>query len=223
MDHGYHAGYRRWGCHAMSTRPDTTIDFFGMYLAHDACMRDVRRLAKAVVQHRIHEPAVKTGWETFLRQMNRHHTTEDQALWPLVRAAVGNATDAKVLDDMENEHIRIEELLQRVEQGMLAPGAGLGSDVEELISALDSHFGHEEEAALPLIDRTVGANGWSAFGREMRKRNGLRAVTEYLPWVLDDAEPDAQRKMLALLPSPIRMTYHKVLRPRYARRRSGWS
>ncbi|WP_246023410.1 hypothetical protein [Nocardia yunnanensis] len=99
---------------------------------------------------------------------------------------------------------------------------GLRSDVDALAEALDVHFTHEEQRALPLIDRTVGVTGWAAFGEEMRKRKGLRAVTEYLPWALDDAPADAQAKMLGFLPGPIRALYRYVLHPRYTRPPRGW-
>ncbi|MEC3957836.1 hemerythrin domain-containing protein [Nocardia sp. CDC153] len=205
-------------------RPTTTIDFFGMYLAHDACMRDLIRLTAAVAENRLTEPSVRTGWETFRRQLDRHHSTEDAALWPLVRAAITDPADLTILDEMEAEHGDIEKLLAAVESGIAAPGSdrGLAADVDALAAALDTHFTHEEQSALPLIDRTVGASGWAAFGTEMRKRNGLRAVTEYLPWALDDAPAEAQAKMLDFLPTPIRLLYRYVLEPRYARSRRGW-
>ncbi|MCU1640486.1 MAG: hemerythrin protein [Nocardia sp.] len=205
-------------------RPTTTIDFFGMYLAHDACMRDLIRLTAAVAEDRLTEPSVQIGWETFRRQLDRHHSTEDVALWPLVRAAVTDPADLAILDDMESEHEGLEELLGKVEFGMTAAGSGRGLrfDVDALAAALDLHFTHEEQVALPLIDRTVGGRGWAAFGAEMRKRNGLRAVTEYLPWALDDAPAEAQAKMLNFLPTPIRALYNYVLKPRYARPRRGW-
>jgi hypothetical protein len=145
-------------------------------------------------------------------------------------AAVTDPADLEILDDMEAEHESLEKLLAKVESGITTSGGGRGSrsafsamrDVDALAAALDTHFTHEEQMALPLIDRTVGGPGWAAFGAEMRKRNGLRAVTEYLPWALDDAPAEAQTKMLEFLPAPIRVAYHYVLKPRYARPRRGW-
>ncbi|MGW4248076.1 hemerythrin domain-containing protein [Nocardia sp. NPDC004722] len=203
-------------------RPTTTIDFFGMYLAHDACMRDLIRLTAAVSEGRLGEPSVRVGWETFRRQLDRHHSTEDAALWPLVRAAVTDPADLAILDEMETEHEGLEELLIKVEAGMAGGDSDLRSAVDDLAAAMDTHFTHEEQVALPLIDRTVGGPGWAAFGEEMRKRNGLGAVTEYLPWALDAAPAEAQAKMLGFLPGPIRALYRYVLKPRYARSRRGW-
>ncbi|WP_067573576.1 hemerythrin domain-containing protein [Nocardia acidivorans] len=205
-------------------RPATTIDFFGMYLAHDAFMRDLIRLTAAVAENRLTEPSVRIGWETFRRQLDRHHSTEDHALWPLVRTTVTDPADLAILDDMEAEHEGIEDLLGKVEHGIATADGGPGprSDVDALAAALDTHFTHEEQLALPLIDRTVGPSGWAAFGTEMRKRNGIRAVTEYLPWALDDAPAEARAKMLGFLPAPIRVLYRYVLEPGYIRPRRGW-
>lgn len=204
-------------------RPTTTIDFFGMYLAHDACIRDLIRLGAAIDEGRLATPSVRIGWETFRRQLDRHHTTEDVALWPLVRTATDDPADLTILAEMEDEHDGLEKLLAEVESGLARGGdPRLRSAVDELAAALDTHFTHEEQQALPLIDRTVGGPGWAAFGEEMRRRNGLRAVTEYLPWALDAAEPGARDKMLGFLPGPIRALYRYVLEPRYARPRRGW-
>jgi len=207
---------------AAAQRPVTTIDFFGMYLAHDAFERDLKRLARAVAARRTGDPGVTAGWETLLRQLNRHHSTEDEVLWPTVREAIESPDDLKILDAMEAEHERVDELLDRVEAALAGARESLGADIEALQTALGAHLRHEEQVALPLIDRTVGAAGWAAFGREMRKRNGLLAVTEYLPWVLDDAAGEEKGKMLGLLPSPVRLMYRMILRPRYERSRSSW-
>ena len=57
---------------------------------------------------------------------------------------------------------------------------------------------HEEDAALPLVERRIGAAGWDAFGKEIRDQNGgIKGGALYLPWVLDgatddDEEPSAQ-------------------------------
>ncbi|MFF2555274.1 hemerythrin domain-containing protein [Nocardia sp. NPDC058058] len=205
-------------------RPATKIDFFGMYLAHDACMRDLIRLTAAVAENRLGERSVRIGWETFLRQLDRHHSTEDAALWPLVRAAADDPADLAILDEMEAEHEGIVNLLSKVEYGVAnsVPAERLRSDVDALAAALDTHFTHEEQVALPLIDRTVGGRGWAAFGEEMRKRNGTRAITEYLPWALDDAAPESKAKMLGFMPTAVRGLYRFVLEPRYASRRRGW-
>ena len=72
--------------------------------------RDVRRLAAAVAEDRLTQPSTRIGWQTFLRQLHRHHSTEDAALWLLVRAAVTDPEDLVILDDMDAEHTGIGEL-----------------------------------------------------------------------------------------------------------------
>src|SRR5512138_3801328 len=88
------------------------IDFTMMYASHDAFRRDLRRMAAAAREGRAGRQAVRTGWETFKHQLHVHHTSEDAALWPIVRAKVAqHPDDLDLLDEMEDEHAQIEPLL----------------------------------------------------------------------------------------------------------------
>jgi len=49
----------------------------------------------------------------------------------------------------------------------------------------------------------------------------LRGAELFFPWLLDDAPPDTQDFVLALVPPPVRLAYKVVWEPRY-RRRSPW-
>lgn len=202
----------------------TTVDFSMMYFAHDAFRRDLDRLAKAVGSGRKADPAVLRGWETFKRQLHIHHVVEDEALWPAVRErATGRLGDVAVLDAMAAEHARIDPMLDRVDAGLVAgPVHALGADIGALVEMLDTHLEHEERAALPLIERTVGSAGWAAFGRATRRRAGLRGAAEFFPWILDGAPAEARSAMLGMVPPPVRLLYRFVWRPAY-QRRPRWS
>jgi hypothetical protein len=79
---------------------------------------------------------------------------------------------------------------------------------------------HEEQAALPLLERRLGTAGWEAFTGEIRDRvGGIRGAGQYLPWVLDGAAEATRTKVLRTLPPPARLLYRGLWEPRY--RRSG--
>jgi hypothetical protein len=59
---------------------------------------------------------------------------------------------------------------------------------------------------LPLIDRSLTAAEWQAFGNDQRRRVGIRGAAQFLPWVLDEATPEQARRSLG-----------------GCRRRCGWS
>ncbi len=80
---------------------------------------------------------------------------------------------------------------------------------------LAAHIRHEAEAALPLVERRVGAAGWSAFGKQVRRaQRGIRAGAQYLPWVLDGAPEHACTAVLSILPPPAPALRRQVWEPK---------
>src|SRR5919106_658737 len=84
------------------------------------------------------------GWEVFERFLHAHHVAEDAALGPLLEA--------------------IDDALDR---GESAPAARA-----DLATRLEQHLTHEEEAALPVIDRTLNEEQWLQFGEASAARIG---------------------------------------------------
>ncbi len=199
-------------------RPQGRVDFTFMYAAHDAFNRDLRRLAAAVEDMRIAEPAVRNGWETFKHQLHIHHTAEDKWLWPPLREQVTRPDEVSVLDAMEAEHLCIDPLLARVDTGMAAGDrAALTYDVRELAATLTAHMEHEEDRALPLVEAYLGPEGWAEFGKMAGRSEGLKGAAELFPWILDGAPADTAGRLLGMLPAPARLVYRVLWRPGYAR------
>jgi iron-sulfur cluster repair protein YtfE (RIC family) len=195
------------------------VDFTMMYVAHDAFTRDLQQLAVATEQGRAHSPRTLATWARFTKQLHIHHTAEDTSLWPRLRAAVSAPEEVAVLDAMEAEHAEIDPQLERVDAAIAAHVAlDIMAAVDALALGLAGHMRHEEESALPLIERRLGPAGWAAFGRDIRQsQGGIRGGAEYLPWVLDGASEATTARVLGLLPPPARLLYRRVWAPRYHR------
>jgi hypothetical protein len=199
-------------------RPAGKVDFTFMYAAHDAFSRDLRRLAAVAGSGRIADPAVRTGWATFKKQLHIHHTAEDRWLWPALRDKVTRPDEVSVLDAMEAEHLGLDPLLSRVDASLTATGlARLTENAGALASALAAHMEHEEARALPLVEQHLGPEGWAAFGKAAGKSGGLRGAAELFPWILDGAPADTSTRLLGMLPPPARLLYRTLWRPGYAR------
>ncbi|SFB97791.1 hemerythrin domain-containing protein [Streptomyces aidingensis] len=197
--------------------PPGRVDFSMMYFTHDAFLRDLRRFADAVASGRGTAPSVRTGWETFKKQLHFHHVAEDEALWPPLRRAVTDPAEIAVLDLMESEHSMIDPMFTRIDAALTAGGRGLGDLVQEMTTALGTHMRHEEDRALPLIEKHLGPAGWDHYTDYSRKTNGLKNGGLYLAWLLDDMPPATEQTVLGLLPPPVRFLYRRVFKPRYAR------
>ncbi len=92
-----------------------------------------------------------------------HHPKEDEYLFRLLRRRAVEA--AKVLDDLEAEHIRARELLATMRAALDATRESGG--IDELERALDAyaaflwqHMKREEELILPLAERSLDAGDW---------------------------------------------------------------
>jgi iron-sulfur cluster repair protein YtfE (RIC family) len=202
-----------------ATRIGGAIDFTMMYVTHNAFRRDLGRFTAASAAGTAHSPGVRDGWENFKAQLLLHHSVEDTHLWPTVRrAAVDRPSGLALIDEMEAEHAQIDPLLTAVDDALTGSGGNLAAHVAGLASTLDWHLKHEEDAALPLIQSVCTPADWRAFANEMRRRQGVKGAAIYVPWILDGAAPDRQRRFLAALPAPVRVISRFLWEPRYQRR-----
>jgi iron-sulfur cluster repair protein YtfE (RIC family) len=185
------------------------VDFTMMYVAHDAFNRDLARLLAAARAGQGFAPAALATWKVFSHQLHTHHTAEDTALWPRLRAAIEAEEERQLLVAMEAEHAEIDPRLERIEAALADRLTDqLVTELEGLAAGLAAHMRHEEDAALPLVERRIGAAGWKAFGDEIRDRNGgIKGGALYLPWVLDGATDDVTGRVLKVLPAPARLLY----------------
>jgi hypothetical protein len=201
-----------------------------MLAAHDAFRRDLVSLARTAQGPARTDPArrrsVAAGWELFKAQLHMHHTAEDDLIWPALRERMGHSPDAlSVLDEMEQEHGRVDPLLAAVDSAYAAlsgppdtPGADRLIDVTDaLITTLTGHLTHEEKDGLPLIGVALTAAEWRGVGFKIARRNGLSAGGEMFSWMLDGAAPERAKATIGQLPPPVRVLYKAVWKPRYGK------
>jgi Hemerythrin HHE cation binding domain len=193
------------------------VDFTMMYIAHDAFNRDLARLLAAAAAGTGLSPAAVATWQSFSRQLHTHHAAEDASLWPRLRQVATDPAESRILDDMEREHASLDPRVRRIDTAIAARNeVVLVEELQALGNGLPEHMRHEEEAALPLLERRLGQAGWDAFGTQIRSRQGgLKGAAEYLPWVLDGADPGYTATLLRLLPAPARLLYRRIWEPRY--------
>lgn len=198
-------------------RRDPSADWVIMQAVHDAFRRDLDDIIGAARRGR----APLGRWTVFRDQLTYHHTAEDEALWPAVRAKLTADPDGvALLAAMEDEHSLIDPLLEAVDDALALDAAGpqVGELLTRLKATLVSHLAHEESAALPLVSSLLTQAELTAVNRRFRKLGGLRQASVMFPWALSATAPQTRDQVLRLLPPPARLLYALVWRPRYARR-----
>ena len=123
------------------------LDMGMMFAIHEALRRDLVQVARVAGQ-RDGNPATRLhaalGWELFKQFLTVHHTSEDDALWPLLRdRAAGHPDRLALADALEAEHAVIEPLLTAIDAAAAAPGYGyqrFGDIIDELVTKLTAHL-----------------------------------------------------------------------------------
>jgi hypothetical protein len=186
----------------------TKLDMTMMYTFHDALRRDLKAVAQMTAR--------SDGWDMFERFLRAHHQAEDDALWPVLREALsGQTQDLSLLEEMEAEHAVLGPLLDAIDDA-LDGGTSAPTARTDLAARLREHLAHEEEEALPVIDRTLNDEQWAQFGEASVAAIGQDQMPTLLPWVLAGASPERTTAILRELPQPVQQAYRNEWQPAYA-------
>ena len=105
-----------------------------------------------------------------------HHPKEDQYLFKALRARTDEAN--AVLDDLEREHARGDELIHALRQALaryrVGGAAGFDAFAAAVDAYLDFHWKHmrkEEELVMPLAERVLTDADWQAIDAAFRSND----------------------------------------------------
>jgi Hemerythrin HHE cation binding domain len=198
------------------------LDMSMMFALHDALRRELVQVAR-IAALRDDDPGqllrAALGWELFKKFLTVHHTTEDDILWPALRAQVAGHPDRLALAGaLEAEHAVIEPLLTAIDAAAADPHYGyqrLGDITGELAGKLTAHLSHEETDGLALIDASLTPGQWQRFAQVHGERLTGDAQV-YMPWLLNGASPQTLDAVLGKFPPPLLAAYREQWAPRYA-------
>lgn len=201
---------------------DYQLDMSMMIAMHDALRRELAQVGR-IASRRDDNPGKQLraalGWELFGKFLLVHHQTEDDVLWPTLRARVAGQPDRLALvDALEQEHAVIGPLLTAIDAAAADPDHGyqrFGDIVDELSTKLNGHLAHEESDGLALIDVSLTPQEWQHFAQVHGER--LRAdAPMYMPWLLNGASPQSLDAVLSKFPPPLLTAYREQWAPTYA-------
>jgi hypothetical protein len=201
---------------------DYKLDVSMMFAMHDALRRElvqVARIARRTDDNPGQLLRAALGWELFKKFLLVHHQSEDDTLWPALRAKVAGRPDRLALTDaLEAEHAVIEPLLTAIDTAAADPDYGyqrFGDIVDELITKLTAHLAHEETDGLPLIDASLTEQQWQHFAQVHAERIAGDAPT-YMPWLLNGASSQTLDAVLGKFPPPLLAAFREQWGPKYA-------
>lgn len=202
--------------------PDLTgpADTSMMRIVHAALRRDIARAQTVLADLPYPDGDQRTalsahlGW--MMNFLHHHHQTEDEHLYPMVRAA--NPAAAALLDDMDAEHARVQPAVADVEAA--AQRYGRSADArEELLAALDAlsdvlvpHLRREEDEMMPIVSATVTEQQW----RDWDQANNIKPLSPRELaftglWIIDGLNAEDEAIVAALVPPIPRWIIKHVL------------
>ena len=201
---------------------DYKLDMSMMFAMHDALRRELAQVGR-IASGRDDNPGTllraALGWELFKKFLTVHHQTEDDVLWPPLRASVaGRPGRTALVDALEAEHGVIDPLLAAIDAAAADPDYGyqrFGDIVDELSAKLNAHLAHEETDGLPLIDASLTPAQWQHFAQVHGERN-LPDASRFMPWLLAGARPEVLDAILGKFPPPLLTAYREQWAPAYA-------
>ncbi len=207
---------------------DTAPDTRTMGIVHSALRRDLARARlvlsgeRPLAEERRQALADHLAW--MMAFLDRHHTSEDEGLHPLVLRK--NPAARELLEDMDADHHRIHPAMERVAGAagaLRTPSATAPSElltaIEELQAVLNPHLRREEEEAMPLVASSITAADWHTWDQEHNiKVLSFGELADAGLWTLDGQDPVSRTLMSQAVPRPALFVITTFFGPRYRRK-----
>ncbi|WP_377644466.1 hemerythrin domain-containing protein [Oryzobacter terrae] len=206
-------------------------DHTGMYVMHHAFRRDLAAFAASVRATPLTDvptwQALARRWDRFASCLHHHHTAEDELYWPaLLRAAEARGTGADLVEvrAMSEEHADIDPLVEACISGFAAVvdhpceehRNALDIRVAGLREVLGEHLRHEETVVLPLVQRVMTTEEFTAVEAAIGRSYPLRETAFLIGWAMSGLPPQGREAMVALAGTPYRVL-HALVRGRFER------
>jgi hypothetical protein len=218
--------------------PEGAIDMAPMYVIHHAFRRDLRDFVAAAAatptSDRRTWRLLAARWQFFATVLHKHHTAEDDEIWPVLLERVDAAGDADALatlQAMEAEHEEIDPLLAGCAQGFAdlagADSTSTHADTRAALEIrlvatrerLDRHLAHEERDAIELIQRYLTAADWHVLDAKIARAYSTRESLAVMPWVLYELPVAGRDRLLTMPGAAVLLAASRVLLcPRFDRR-----
>ena len=183
-----------------------------MGIVHGALRRDLLRTRDALTAepypHGRRRRALGEHVVWMMEFLHAHHTSEDEGLWPLVRAR--NPAAGALLDSLEAEHLVISPAAaaldaagqQYATTSADEPRADLLTALDALAAVLFPHLDREVEQAMPVVSASITNAEWHALEQEYNiKPKSLAQLGMEGHWLVDGIDAEGYQVVVGTVPA----------------------
>jgi hemerythrin-like domain-containing protein len=155
--------------------------------------------------------AFMTYWRGHAGEILGHHGIEDTIFFPALRER--SPESAVVLDQLDAEHHRLDELMEaaELELGRVVDGAaptGAVDALRALAELMDRHLDLEDTAIVPRFVELFTAEEYQALTKAAIKQTGINKQAAFtVPYIGYWATTEERELLLGQAPLPFRILY----------------
>lgn len=158
--------------------------------------------------------------------LHEHHTGEDTAVWPRVRAKAPEL--GPLVDRLESEHQAMAEALTSLvtsaavwrSDGSPEARANTAQAMDTFAVVCVGHLDFEETEGMPQVAAVLNEEDWTEISKVMRGRASMSESGYRLMWMLDDLDAPHTAVVNGLIPRPVMWVLRKGFGGRYAAQRT---
>lgn len=132
-------------------------------LVHNIHRRATTMLAEAAANPAVPAGAIASLREFLVLNLEHHHTTEDDDLWPMINAADPGAAIA--MSSLSGEHHILDEALKTILAVDLRDRREFVGAAALVRNIVHRHLGDEEPILFPTLREHITAEAWAGFAR----------------------------------------------------------
>jgi hemerythrin-like domain-containing protein len=159
-------------------------------------------------------------WQGHVGEIFSHHGVEDDIFFPALRERAPET--AQVLDQLDAEHHRLDELMEACRAAIEGVVTGDGPAeaarrLRELAGVMDEHLDLEDQEIVPRFSEHFSAPEYEALTKAAIKQVGLGKQAAFtVPYIGFWATEEERVALLGSAPLPFRILY-RLTRARHAR------
>jgi hypothetical protein len=183
-----------------------------MGVVHGALRRDLLRAREVLSTQPCpgeeQRQALAAHLQWLLDFLHAHHTSEDEGLWPAVRAK--NPGAGPLLDSLEADHRRVEpaaDALRSAAAGYASSDldsarAAVVTALDDLTEVLLPHLDREVAEAMPVVSATISNDEWHAIEQAYNiKPKSLSQLGFEGHWLIDGIDPEGYDVVVHAVPA----------------------
>jgi iron-sulfur cluster repair protein YtfE (RIC family) len=158
-----------------------------------------------------------------LHFLHKHHTGEDELLFPLLRERA--ALDPELMDRIDAQHAQVNDAVAAISAQLPAwttsadasAGEQMAARIDAMTPTLIDHLAEEEQKLLPIVSVTLTQSEWDTLGKHGMNAIPVTRRLVILGQITEETDDAERQRFMEVVPAPARLAYKLIGHRRFTR------